>query len=590
MFKFSRLFFVIVFCSCASSLGSKHSDASHSSLPESLFQEELSRHAEATDWLPMKKSSAQYLFLRGEMAVENDQVEEAIIFFEKAIAQDPESTIYVRKRLISLYVRLSKLEKALEQLDVVLRREIDNRDLLILRAGILTSLQKTDLAIETYQQLITLGTRDEEPFLLLSSLYAEKNDYKQAQSVLKQLLSHEKESYLGIYYLAKMYEIDEQYSSAEIYYKKALKLSSKSRVVTLDLARVLGFQKKFDEAIALCEDLLILNPKNPEIKKLLSQLLLGDNRFEEAQKQLEDIEGQSGGDPLDTRLKIALIKLQQRDFEGAVVDFSLILAEKPDYSPALYYIASAHASLKKTDAAIDALKAIKPEQEFFLESRTFLSYVYKEEERYDDAVAALEEIFKTRPDNPRVYSLIVTLYRQAKDSKNAIKNLEKLIELEPDVDKHLFLLGVIYEEANDQEKAVECMKKALAINPKNTDVLNYLGYTYAELGINLDEAEKLITEALVIEPANAYFLDSLAWVYYKGEKYEQARVELQKAVASVKDDAVILEHYALVLEKLGERKQAKAVAEQALESVAKSEDSEVGERIRSVLKRLSDVQ
>ena len=40
------------------------------------------------------------------------------------------------------------------------------------------------------------------------------------------------------------------------------------------------------------------------------------------------------------------------------------------------------------------------------------------------------------------------------------------------------------------------MKTVIRLDEKDANALNYLGYTYAELGENLDEAERLIKAAL----------------------------------------------------------------------------------------------
>jgi len=45
--------------------------------------------------------------------------------------------------------------------------------------------------------------------------------------------------------------------------------------------------------------------------------------------------------------------------------------------------------------------------------------------------------------------------------------------------------------------------------------MNYLGYMWAERGVNLPKARELIEKAVKLEPKNAAYLDSLAWVIYK---------------------------------------------------------------------------
>ncbi len=77
---------------------------------------------------------------------------------------------------------------------------------------------------------------------------------------------------------------------------------------------------------------------------------------------------------------------------------------------------------------------------------------------------------------------------------------------------------VIYHEAGvgrglhstEREKEIENMKKIVATNEKNAHALNFLGYTYAEIGVNLEEAKTLVKRALELRPDDGYILDSLA--------------------------------------------------------------------------------
>ena len=86
------------------------------------------------------------------------------------------------------------------------------------------------------------------------------------------------------------------------------------------------------------------------------------------------------------------------------------------------------------------------------------------------------------------------------------------------------------------------MRKAIELNPSNAPALNYLGYTYAESGTHLGEAEKLIKRALVIEPEDGFYVDSLGWVYYQKGEYRKAVDELEHAVNLTGDDPTITEH------------------------------------------------
>jgi len=51
---------------------------------------------------------------------------------------------------------------------------------------------------------------------------------------------------------------------------------------------------------------------------------------------------------------------------------------------------------------------------------------------------------------------------------------------------------------------------------------NYLGYLYIEHNINVSRGIELVKKALEKEPDSPYYLDSLAWGYYKLHKCKDA--------------------------------------------------------------------
>ena len=105
-----------------------------------------------------------------------------------------------------------------------------------------------------------------------------------------------------------------------------------------------------------------------------------------------------------------------------------------------------------------------------------------------------------------------------------------------------FRLGVVLDKMGRKQESIDAMKQVLALTPNDAEALNYLGYTYADLGINLEEAESLIQQALALKPDDGYIADSLGWVYFKRGNYRQALKWLNKAVQLVPDDPTILEH------------------------------------------------
>jgi tetratricopeptide (TPR) repeat protein len=144
-----------------------------------------------------------------------------------------------------------------------------------------------------------------------------------------------------------------------------------------------------------------------------------------------------------------------------------------------------------------------------------------------------------------------------------------------------FRLGVVYDKMGRRHNSIDAMKTVVRLRPDNADALNYLGYTYADMGINLDEAESLIQNALKIKPQDGYITDSLGWVYYKRGQYRQALEYLMKAVDLVPDDPVILEHIGDVHRKMNNAAEALDYYRRSIDKSSKNRNA-IEDKIRSL--------
>jgi tetratricopeptide (TPR) repeat protein len=147
-------------------------------------------------------------------------------------------------------------------------------------------------------------------------------------------------------------------------------------------------------------------------------------------------------------------------------------------------------------------------------------------------------------------------------------------------DAHYTLSGA-YTAAKQLPRAEEHLRQILKDKPDDVGARNDLGYLMADQGKNLDEAEKLVVEALELDRKerkagaevdadgdedNAAYVDSLGWVYFRKGKLEAARRELERAAAlsGGGDDPVVWDHLGDVYLRLGESAKARAAWDKAL--------------------------
>lgn len=567
---------------------------------ESLLNEEIGRVKEQEFSIP-SSAEAHYEFLRGELAAQDGDLDECRKHFEKAAEIETGAAPTLRTRLAELYVRDGQLENALAQLETVrannegdasgknLSVNSDRLVVLQLRAGVLASLGRTAEAIDAYKELLQMLSNhqleQEEIFVLLASLLAQEKRVGEAVGMLEQFVASQSKSVFGHYYLARLYEASGNVSQADIAYKKAVALGINSDTIILDYVRFLGGQKRYDEAFALCNKVLENAPEHLLARRMRAQLLLSQNKLEEAQKELEKL-GELEEDATSTQFKIAIIKIERGDIDGAIVDLNLLLANSPDYSLARYYLATAYLRKEKFDEAAVELEKIAPSAQNYVQARLHLAYILQARKRTAEALRVLYEAGEHVKDNEQLIVFSAELLRDTGDLAGAIERMEKAGEINPKSDKYKFRLGVYYDELKQRDKSIQAMRSAINLNPQNADALNYLGYMLVENDNRLDEAIDLINRAVAIDPQNGYFVDSLGWAYYKLNKYQEALSYLERAVSLVPDDAVILEHLAWARFKVGNTDLALEVAKRAVVLAPKSDDKHVAERLQKLIQAL----
>ena len=130
-------------------------------------------------------------------------------------------------------------------------------------------------------------------------------------------------------------------------------------------------------------------------------------------------------------------------------------------------------------------------------------------------------------------------------------------------EKARVLLGM-----GDAERGDEALLAALQVDPKHDGANNDLGYQWADDGRNLDRARQMIEKAVQADGTNAAYVDSLGWVLYKQEHFDEAVRRLEEAASLLHGtEPVILDHLGDALWRAGRKPQAAPRWRQAVRRV-----------------------
>jgi len=142
-------------------------------------------------------------------------------------------------------------------------------------------------------------------------------------------------------------------------------------------------------------------------------------------------------------------------------------------------------------------------------------------------------------------------------------------------------LASAQQTGGDHAGAEATLRDILKESPDNPIALNNLGYFLIERNLKLEEALKMIQEAVSVDPTNPSYLDSLGWAYFKLGKLAEAEKYLKDAAKFDPLSSTIMEHLGDVYLKQGRGEEARRLWQKALELA--SEKSDV-ERIKVKLK------
>ena len=168
-------------------------------------------------------------------------------------------------------------------------------------------------------------------------------------------------------------------------------------------------------------------------------------------------------------------------------------------------------------------------------------YIYKRD--LQSAISFLEED-QSRDD------ILYELYKRERLFAKALELVDKLYNKDKDA-KWIAEKGVlIFENSKDKndkkmiQDVISHFEKAIEMGNDDSIYLNYYGYTLIDKDVNVKKGIDIIKDALTQQPDNMYYLDSLAWGYYKERECDKA-YKLMKRVVDEEGltEPEIIEHW-----------------------------------------------
>ncbi len=485
----------------------------------------------------------------------SDENKLALEYAEKAINLSPKNYWY-RIQYAHTLEKNNNFEEAIKQYKIMLEENPENTDIYFDLAGIQYYTGKYNDAIVTLNNIEKKIGLTEEISVQKEKTYIKLGDIDRAANEIQKLIDNFPDELRYQVMLADLYMANEHTEKAFEVYKNILEKDPSNPYAHLslyDFYKSKNENKKASEHIkkAFASPDLDIDSK---VRILLSYYSAteSENKLKKEAFELNKILIKTHPTEAKAYTIYADFLYREKKLEGA----------KENYLKAIEYDSSKFAiwsqllfiesELQDNEAMLRDSKAaleIFPNQSIFY---FFYGASNIQKKNYSEAIEYLTIGKDYVLDNP---SLLAQFYANLGDAYNGIKK---------------------YEESDN------AYEEALKIEPKNIYVLNNYSYYLSLRKEKLERAEELSALCNELEPDQANYQDTYAWILYQQGKYVQAKDWLEKALQNGgSNNSVILEHLGDVYSQLNNMLKA-------LEYWNKAKEADNGETTEFLDRKIAD--
>lgn len=245
-------------------------------------------------------------------------------------------------------------------------------------------------------------------------------------------------------------------------------------------------------------------------------------------------------------LGLAAALRQDNEDQLATVLLRLSLGLRPDFAAARLLLADILDSEHHPDRALDTLAAVGADDPLAAVVEMRRAELEASSGHADEALGQLQVLAKSYPDSTLPDAEAGDILRVKGDYAGAATAYGRAIArigTPSERDWPLFYdRGVAYDQSNHWPLAEADFQRALQVAPKQPIVLNYLGYSWADRDQHLDEARKMIEEAVHQRPDDGAMVDSLGWVMLRQGHIDDAVRTLERASELMPEDPTVNGH------------------------------------------------
>ncbi|MBR6846698.1 MAG: tetratricopeptide repeat protein [Bacteroidales bacterium] len=481
------------------------------------------------DALRFMPDDAASMFELSEQYVKAGKMEEGFEMIKQAAQLDPENKWY-QMRLAMFYRTLEQFDdyiKVFEGLTAKYPGDVDMLSNLIEAYLITENYDKAIEKLDILEQQAGVSALVSEQKV---EIYQRQGNTKKVISELEKLISENPENTRYYSMLAKVYMENKKEKEAVKLYNRIKEIDSSDPYINISLLEYYENKKEYDKAFD--ELIEAINNKNLDFNTKANIYEYWFNKHQDA----KDIDQQA------LRAGNAFLVNYPDNKMGYLVMASYHI-NKQEYQPcsvmaqkALDYDHTNYAAWQYLVICDGALRANDSLKKHSVEALQFY------------------------PTQPIFYWYAGVSHALDKQEAEAISYFEKGRKFVTDKNALMDFdsyLGDLYHSVGETEKAFQAYDRVLNQDPDNVLVLNNYAYYLSLRKEDLDKAKAMALHAVELEPNNAIYLDTYAWVLYQKGEYKAAEAQMEKAVKLLKSpDKTYYQHYADILDKVNKPEKA----------------------------------
>ncbi len=411
--------------------------------------------------------------------------------------------------------------------------------------------RRTDEALKTVEDMARLFPEKEEVLWMLHDLYESKNDYANMVKVLDKIEVKEgKSEKLSMMKFGLFVQMNDEKRAFEEMEKLADEYPNDLRyqVVIGDLYLDAGKKEE-----ALKQYKMVEAQDSTNMTLLLSMANFYHQEGDEVRYQ-EYISKVLTHKDVDDVTRVRMLGVLVRENLDTHADSTYLLAlfdkvlQEPQEHTDILELKVRYMDIKKMPVEdqkpiLRRILEIDPEHDM---ARHMLLKYAVEENDHQSIVNICKPAVEYNADSPVFYFYMGVEYYlidEKEKSMDALRSGLNRVENEMDEENrfkirtHSYaLLGDIYHQLGQDDKAFQAYDSCLIYNKNDAMVLNNYAYYLSLKKKDLQRAEEMSRLSNELEPDNATYLDTYAWVLFQQKRYDEAKQYMDKVVELMERD------------------------------------------------------